>query len=392
MKKVELLAPAGDLFKLKTALLYGADAVFVGGKSFSLRAKASNFSDEDLIEGVEFAHKLNKKIHVTVNVIPEDGEIDKIKEYIRFLASINVDAVIVSSIGIMKFIKDENIPIEVHVSTQCSSSNSLSLDFYESFGVKRVVLGRECSIDDISKIFKSSNLDVEVFIHGGLCSAISGRCHLSDFYTGRKANRGACAHSCRWSYNLSSIDNNNTFLFGCKDLCAFDSIPSLIESGVSSFKIEGRMKSLHYIASVVRAYRMIIDNYYNGTLNEVVYEKAYKELSRCESRNYGSSFLKEIINKEDMAYDLDAKTSNTEFVGFFIKNNDNTILYPKSLIYINDEYEMINPYNFDTKIVKITRLFDKIGDFYDTKHVKECCNVEVNEFVDSFYILRKVTK
>ena len=201
MNKVELLAPAGDLLKLKTALLYGADAVFVGGKSFSLRAKASNFSDEDLIEGVRFAHSLNKKVHVTVNVITENNEIEKMKEYVRFLSDIGVDAIIVSSPAIMKFVKDEKLPIEIHVSTQCSSSNSLSVDFYKKLGASRVVLGRECDINDIKSICSRTDLEIETFIHGGLCSGISGRCHLSDFYTGRKANRGACK---QWS-NYDSI-------------------------------------------------------------------------------------------------------------------------------------------------------------------------------------------
>lgn len=390
MNKVELLAPAGDLAKLKTALLYGADAVFVGGKNFSLRAKASNFSDEDLIEGVNFAHSLNKKIHVTVNVIPEDNEFDRIKEYVRFLARIGVDAVIVSSISIMKFIKDENLPIEIHISTQCSSSNSLSVDFYKSLGASRVVLGRECSIKDISTIIKKTDLEIETFIHGGLCAGISGRCHLSDFYCGRKANRGACAHSCRWSYNLSSIDKENTYLFGCKDLCALEFVPSLIESGVASFKIEGRMKSLHYIASVVRAYRLVIDNYYKGTLTNEIYDLAYKELERCESRNYGASFFKGEIKPSDMAYEIDAKTSNKEFVGYFEKRDGEVLLFPKSLINIDDEYELINPHNFETKIVKFNRLYDKIGEFYDTRHVKEYCNADLNTEIGNYYLLRKL--
>ena len=392
MKRVELLAPAGDLDKLKTALLYGADAVFVGGKSFSLRAKASNFSDEDLIEGVRFAHSLNKKVHVTVNVIPEDEELTRMKEYVRFLSSIGVDAVIVSSLAIMKFIKDENLPIEIHVSTQCSSSNSLSVDFYKSFGASRVVLGRECSLKDISSIINKTDLEIETFIHGGLCAGISGRCHLSDFYCSRKANRGACAHSCRWSYNLSSIDKENTFLFGCKDLCAIEFIPDLIKAGVSSFKIEGRMKSLHYIASVVRAYRLVIDNYYNGSLNEEIYEKAYSELAKCESRNYGASFFKGLIYPKDMAYEINAKTSNKEFVGYFIKKGEEVLLYPKALLNIETEYELINPYSFETKLIKLTKLYDHIGEFFDTRHVKDYCNVIVNEDIDDYYILRKVNK
>ena len=389
--KVELLAPAGDLEKLKVALLYGADAVFVGGKSFSLRAKASNFSDEDLIEGVKFAHSLNKKVHVTVNVIPENNEIDKMKEYVRFLSNIGVDAIIVSSLGLMKFIKDEKLPIEIHVSTQCSSSNSLSVSFYKRIGASRVVLGRECSLEDIKKIICETDLEIETFIHGGLCSGISGRCHLSDFYTGRKANRGACAHSCRWSYNLSSLNNENTFLFGCKDLCALEFVPDLIDAGVSSFKIEGRMKSLHYIASVVRAYRMVIDAYYAKKLNDKVFDLAYKELSRCESRNYGASFFKGEVLQSDMAYDLDSKTANHEFLGYVKNIGDEKIIFPKALLFVKEEYEIINPKNNLTKTIKIDKFYDRKGDFLDTRYVSDYCFFESDEKIVDYSILRRKT-
>ena len=389
MKKVELLAPAGDLEKLKVALLYGADAVFVGGKSFSLRAKASNFSSLDLIKGVEFAHSLNKKIHVTVNVVPEENELSRMLDYVKHLADIGVDAVIVSSLGLMNYIKKENIPIEVHVSTQASSSNSLSVEFYKSLGASRVVLGRECSLEDIKNIISKTDLEIETFIHGGLCSGISGRCHLSDFYTERKANRGACAHSCRWEYNLSSIDNQNTFLFGCKDLCALEFVPSLIDMGVSSFKIEGRMKSLHYIASVVRAYRLVIDAFYENRLDESVFEKAYLELSRCESRNYGSSFFKGEVFKEDMAYDLENKTANHEFLGYIKKEDNKNVIFPKSLLFVNEEYELISPSNNDTKLIKINKFYDSKGEMLDTRHVPVSCNFETDIVFEDYSILRR---
>lgn len=391
MNKVELLAPAGDLLKLKTALLYGADAVFVGGKSFSLRAKASNFSDEDLIEGVRFAHSLNKKVHVTVNVITENNEIEKMKEYVRFLSDIGVDAIIVSSPAIMKFVKDEKLPIEIHVSTQCSSSNSLSVDFYKKLGASRVVLGRECDINDIKNICSRTDLEIETFIHGGLCSGISGRCHLSDFYTGRKANRGACAHSCRWSYSLEN-NEDKTFLFGCKDLCALEFVSDLIKANVSSFKIEGRMKSMHYIASVVSAYRMVIDAYYENRLDDKVYELAYEELSRCESRNYGASFFKGYIESKDMAYDLTNKMANNEFAGYLLNQDNKVRLYPKSLLSVGSELEIINHLSYKTEIVKIIKLYDHIGEFFDTRHVSDYCFVELDKTVEDYSILRKVKK
>ncbi len=391
MKKVELLAPAGDLDKLKVALLYGADACFIGGKSFSLRAKASNFSQDDLKEAVKFAHSLNKKIHVTINVILEKNEIEKVKEYIDFLVSIKVDAVIVSSLAIMNYIKEKNYPIEVHVSTQCSSSNSKSVRFYQNLGAKRVVLARECSLEDIKKIKKSSDVEIETFIHGGLCSSISGRCHLSDFYTGRKANRGACAHSCRWTYDLDSKDDGKPFLFGCKDLCLLEYVGQLIEAGIDSFKIEGRMKSLHYIATVVRAYRKVIDAYYDNSLNENVFEEAYQELSRCESRNYGTSFIKGYIEKEDMVNSLEDKEANHEFVGYVKKENNKVMLFPKQLVFKDNTYEYISPSNKNNRIIKVIKLFNKKGEeILDTRHDSLECEAEFDFQIEDYGIIRRL--
>ena len=202
MNKVELLAPAGDLEKLKIAILYGADAVFIGGKKFSLRAKASNFTIEDIKEGCDFAHKYNKKIHVTVNIYPHELDLDGLKEYLIALDNAGVDAIIVSSLYIMQVALSLNLNLEVHVSTQLSSNNTKTIEFFKDFGVHRVVLGRECTINEIREIKRKSPLDIEVFIHGGLCSSYSGRCTLSNNLCNRDANRGGCAHSCRWFYDL----------------------------------------------------------------------------------------------------------------------------------------------------------------------------------------------
>lgn len=386
MKKYELLAPAGDLDKLKVALLYGADACFVGGKSFSLRAKASNFSNEDLIEAVNFAHQLNKKIHVTVNIIPDRQELEKAKEYLLFLDKIGVDAVIVSSPSLMNFIKENNLKLEIHVSTQCSTSNHYAVRFYEKLGAKRVVLARECSFANIKDIIANSNVEIETFIHGGLCSSISGRCHLSDFYTGRKANKGACAHSCRWSYE---IDKEHDFLFGCKDLCTIPFFNQLLDIGVDSFKIEGRMKSIHYIASVVRAYRYYIDAYLTNKVDADVINYCYEELSRCESRNYGTSFFKGNINKEDMVQ-VNEKEANSEFVGYIKIENNKTYLYPKTLVFINKPYEIIMPNEKGFSVIKINKMVLAGEEVIDTRHVKDKIEIILDQEVTNYAILRKL--
>ena len=272
-KRVELLAPAGNLEKAKIALMYGADAVYVGGKIFSLRARASNFSKEDLKELCEFARSLNKKVYVTCNIIPHDEDFKLLDEYLVYLNEIGVNAIITSSISVMNKAKTLAPKVEVHVSTQTSITNSLAIDFYESIGATRAVLAREVSIFEIEKIKKNTFLELEVFIHGGMCASYSGRCTLSNYMTSRDANRGGCAHSCRWNYNLIMGKKqinlpNEYFNMGSKDLMAIEYIPKLIELGVESLKIEGRMKSVYYIATVVRSYRMLIDDYYENGLKK----------------------------------------------------------------------------------------------------------------------------
>ncbi len=381
----ELLAPAGDLDKLKVALLYGADACFIGGKQFSLRAKASNFTLEEIKEGVEFAHKLNKKVHVTINIIPNDIELVRAKEYILELDKIGVDAIIVSSPTLMEYIKNEKLHLEIHVSTQCSASNHYAIEFYKKLGAKRVVLARECSLDDIKKIKSRTDLDIETFIHGGLCSSISGRCHLSDFYTGRSANKGACAHSCRWTYTL---DKKEKFVFGCKDLCTIEFFDKMLDLKINSFKIEGRMKSIHYIASVVRAYKHYIDAYKNNSLNKEVIDYCYKELSRCESRNYGSSFFKGKIEKKDMV-NYESKEANSEFVGYVKIREGKYYFYPKTLAFINKEYEAISPSIKESKLIKIEKMILNDEEVIDTRHVSTCIEIIPSFAIEDFTILRK---
>ncbi|MCR5350678.1 MAG: U32 family peptidase, partial [Acholeplasmatales bacterium] len=273
MSKYELLAPAGDLEKLKVAILYGANAIFIGGLKFSLRSRASNFTIDDIKEACDFAHKHNAKIHVTCNIVMHNLDTDGILEYLKELENAGVDCIIASSLYILKLVK-KHTKMEAHVSTQDSSSNYLTANLYKELGLDRVVLARELNLDEIEEVKKNTDIDIEAFIHGGMCVSYSGRCMLSNNMTNRDANRGGCAHSCRWQYDL--IQNNNKlnpdgdyFQMSSKDLCAIKAIPRLIDIGVNSFKIEGRMKSINYIATVVNAYRKIIDFILPSILNEL---------------------------------------------------------------------------------------------------------------------------
>ena len=278
-KKPELLAPAGSLEKLKIAFEYGADAVYFGGEVFSLRAAAKNLSFEDMKEGVELAHKLGKKMYCTVNVMPRSNELDELPEYLKKLEEIGIDAVLVSDLGVFSMVKKHtNLPI--HISTQANTVNYEACNLWESLGAERVVLGRECSLDEIKTIRKniSEDLELEVFVHGAMCISYSGRCLLSSYMAGRDSNRGTCAQSCRWKYSLVEEkregqyfpieeDSHGTYIMNSKDLCMIEHIPELMEAGISSLKIEGRNKSEYYVAIVVNAYRKAIDLYYEDPEN-----------------------------------------------------------------------------------------------------------------------------
>ncbi|HHZ11559.1 MAG TPA: U32 family peptidase, partial [Acholeplasmataceae bacterium] len=258
---IELLAPAGNLEKLKIAVLYGADAVYIGGKKFSLRARASNFTIPDIRAGAAFCHEHGAKVYVTVNIVPHGEDFAGLSEYLRDLENAGVDGIIVTSMDYARVAKEVAPKLELHLSTQFSASNSAALNFFKELGFQRAVLAREVGLREIAEIRKHTDIDLEVFIHGGMCVAYSGRCMLSNHMTDRDANRGGCAHSCRWLYSLrkDGLEISDRFRIGPKDLEALRAVPELMRLGVKALKIEGRMKSVHYIATVVRAYRMLID-------------------------------------------------------------------------------------------------------------------------------------
>ena len=273
MKKIELLAPAGSLEKLKVAFHYGADACYIGGRDFSLRANATNFSIDEIKEACDIAHELGKKIYVTVNIVFHNEDVKELEEYLRSLEKAGVDAIIMSDPWLISFVKEKKINLELHMSTQASTLNYESVNFWKDLGVSRVVLARELHYSEIKDIIDKTGMEIETFVHGAMCSSYSGRCVLSNYFTNRDANRGGCAQVCRYCFDLyddnkEKVESDTEFTMSTKDLSLISMLSKMIEIGIASLKIEGRMRSNYYIATVVSTYREAIDSYYDGTLDE----------------------------------------------------------------------------------------------------------------------------
>lgn len=366
MKKVELLAPAGNLEKAKIALLYGADAVYVGGKEFSLRARASNFTREDLKDLSEFAHNLNKKMYVTCNIIPHNEDFTGLDDYLKFLSAIGVDAIITSSLGLIQKAKVLAPNVEIHISTQTSITNSKAIKFWQTVGATRVVLAREVSIKEIEKIRKNTSLELEVFIHGGMCASYSGRCTLSNYMTKRDANRGGCAHSCRWNYSLiygkKQLNLPSEFFnMGSKDLMSIDQIERLIKVGTTSLKIEGRMKSPYYIATVVRSYRMVIDEYYNlGFVKKETLELAKHEIQKAENRLTSCGFLEGMVTPNEQLYEVRNEEPTKEYVGYVLSYDEETktaVIEQRNYFKLGDTLEFFGP-NLPNTLYIVEKMLD----------------------------------
>ena len=352
MNKVELLAPAKDLSKAKVAIDYGADAVYVGGKSFSLRSRASNFSIEDLKELSIYAKKNNCKVYVTTNIIFHDEDYVGIKEYLKTLEDIGIDGIILSSFALLSIAKEVAPKLERHISTQLSSNNSNAISILKLWGADRVVLAREASIKEIREINNKVKLPLEVFIHGGMCSNYSGRCTLSNRMTTRDANRGGCAHSCRWKYKL--FDNDELISdelcplsMSSKDLRAVDYIPELLDIGVASLKIEGRMKSEYYIAQVVKTYRSLIDEYYEkGNISNERLDYYKNELIKAENRPSDDGFLSGKMSKEKNLYGINGAGVTHDYVAYvkaYDQNRNLALIEVKNKFKIGDKLEIFGP-------------------------------------------------
>lgn len=366
MENIELLAPAGNLEKLKTAIIYGADAVYMGGEAYSLRAMADNFDNEKMIEGIEFAHKRGKKVYITVNIFAHNSDLIRMPEYIKSLDSLGADGVIVSDLGVLSIIKEAAPNLEIHISTQANNTNYKTIEFYQKLGVKRVVLARELSLKEIKEIRNkvSSSVELEAFIHGAMCMSYSGRCLLSNYMTGRDANRGACAHPCRYKYFLMEEkrpgeyfevfeDNRGAYIMNSNDLCMIEYIPELVESGIKSFKIEGRMKSSYYVATVVKAYREAIDSYIKDKENYKFNPRWIEELSKASHREFSTGFY--FGKPKKQVYETSQYIRTHDIVGLVLDYNKETsiaVIEQRNKVYSGEEVEVLTPKgdNFNIKL------------------------------------------
>lgn len=388
--KVELLAPAGNLERLKWAIKYGADAVYLGGENYSLRANAINFTLEELEEGVKYAHKHNVKVYVTVNIVFHNEELKGIEEYLRNLEKIGVDAIISSDLFILDLLKEKNINLEFHLSTQACTLNYEAVKFYKNEGVKRVVLARECSKNDIKEIIDKTHVDTEVFIHGAMCVNYSGRCVLSNYMTNRDSNRGGCAQICRWNFDLMYDEENkvNTdipFMIAPKDLSLLEYIPELIDMGVKSFKIEGRMKSIYYVATLLSVYRRVIDEYektgkYEYNKNDEI------ELFRCANRETIPQYYEKKPGVNEQYYTGRDELTNQDFLGVVLdydEENKEIIMEQRNYFKVGDTVNIFGPkgVSFNTKV---TYIKNENGENVEcANHPKEIlripCNIKVNK-------------
>ena len=371
MEKVELLAPAGDLERLKLAFHYAADACYLGGKDFSLRANAKNFSLEDLKEAADYAHSLNKKIYVTVNIIFHNEDLDGLIKYLKELEKIGVDAVIVSDLAVVNIINENNINLEIHLSTQASTLNSYAATFWRNLNVKRIVLAREASREDIKAIKEKTGLDLEVFIHGAMCTSFSGRCVLSNYATNRDSNRGGCAQVCRWMFNINESDN--TFMMMPKDLNMAYYLKDLIELGANSFKVEGRMRSIYYVASIIMTYRELIDKIYDNTLTEKDLKYAIAILNRTANRESAPQFFDKIPTYKEQYFNGREEVSNQDFLGI-VKEYDEekglVTIEQRNYFKKGDVVEFIGP-NLETFTYEINNIYDEDDNLIDiVRHPK----------------------
>lgn len=395
MKKPELLSPAGDLERLKIALDYGADAVYVGGL-FNLRANTPNFSIEELEEGIKYAHKLKKKVYVTVNIVMHSKELKKVNEYLKKLKEINVDAIIVSDPSIIPMAKELKIPI--HLSTQASTLNKKAVQYWEEEGIERIVLARECTKEDIKEIKENTNIEIETFIHGAMCASFSGRCVLSNYLTNRDSNRGGCSQICRWDFDLykdnKPLKGEKPFTFCTKDLSLAKHIPELIELKVDSFKIEGRMRSAYYIATVVKTYRKIIDDYYNDKKNYKFKKEYQVALDEVANRDSIPQFFNNDYGKNVQYYNGRREITNQDFIGMIIsydKNNKLAKVEQRNYFKKGDNIEIFGPKT--SFKLKLKDIYDEDMNMIDiVRHPKQIVYIKIDEKVDKNYMIKCIDK
>ncbi len=372
MQKVELLAPAGNLYKLKIALKYGADAVYIGGEAFSLRVAADNFTPEEMKEGIEFAHAMGKKVYVTANIIPHNRDLAQMEKYFKEIYELGADAVLISDLGAFNICRKAAPDLEIHISTQANNTNYMTVESWHKMGAKRVVLAREMTLSEVREIRDniSRECELEIFMHGAMCVSYSGRCLLSNYMTARDSNYGACSHPCRWQYALMEEkrpgeympvfeNERGTFIMNSKDLCMIEHVPELIASGVSSLKIEGRVKSEYYVATIVAAYRKAIDKYYENPSEYVFNPEWLKEVKKVSHRDYYTGFFFGIPDTGAQIYGTSSYIRECDIVGIVLDYDEKTKLAKvsqRNRFFKGDEIEIMQPgEDFFTQKVEVLK-------------------------------------
>lgn len=403
MNKPELLAPAGNMEKLKMALIYGADAVYLGGKAFGLRAFGGNFSLEELREAVDFTHGLGKKLYVTVNIFPHNSDMEKLPEYLRYLDEIRVDAILVADLGVFAWAKKYAPHVPIHISTQANNVNWVSVNAWHEMGASRVVLAREMSLAEIKTIRDKCPVELEMFVHGAMCISYSGRCLMSNYMTGRDSNRGSCAQPCRWKYTLMEEkrpgqffpveeDDRGTYIFNSKDMCLLPYLPDVIESGIDSLKIEGRMKSVHYAASVVKAYREAIDSYFEDPEKFNVKQEWLEELNKVSHRAYTTGFYYGRPTEKDQIYGSSSYEQTSDFVGLVLDYDSATgfaVVEQRNNMKLGQELEIFQPKLKGYRQI-LGEMYDEQGDAIDVApHPQQIVKIKMDYPVEPYAILRR---
>ncbi len=370
-KRVELLLPAGNMEKMKTAFLYGADAVYLGGPLLGLRAKAGNFTLEEMAEAIDYAHSIEKKVYITTNIYAQNMDLDAAREYFRSLAVIKPDALIISDLGLMRIAKQEAPEVPIHVSTQANVTNYESCQMLADLGASCVVLARELGLDEIRETVDKCELDIEIFVHGAMCMSYSGRCMMSMFMTNRSANRGECTHPCRWQYHVVEQqrpgefipveeDERGTYIFNSKDLCTIYELDQLIGTGVSSLKVEGRMKSVHYVATVCKAYRQAIDAYYQAPEDFQANDQWIRELKIVSDRDYCTGFYFGPPTGDDHNYgdyDVERTVKFCAKVIGYDEERMSLVLEQRNRFFVGDRLEILRITGFNTTF-EVDRMWD----------------------------------
>lgn len=405
MRDIELLIPASSLEVLKTAVIFGADAVYIGGEAFGLRAKAKNFSMEDMREGIKFAHERNVKIYVTANILAHNSDLDGVEEYFKQLKELKPDALIISDPGIFTIAKEILPEIELHISTQANNTNYKTYNFWYKLGAKRVVSARELSLAEIKEIRENipEDMEIESFIHGAMCISYSGRCLLSNFFTGRDANQGACTHPCRWKYSVVEEkrpgeyfpvyeNDRGTYIFNSKDLCMIEHIPEIIDAGIDSLKIEGRMKTALYVATVARTYRKAIDDYLEAPDKYKENMEWYKsEIAKCTYRQFTTGFYFGKPTDETQIYDNNVYIKEYTYLGIVGDRNEDGLykIEQRNKFSVGETIEVMKP-NGENIQVTVKRIADEEGnDLESAPHPKQVLYIDLGVSLSKYDILRR---